>query len=329
MQTVREPSPPPTPSRLVEDSPTSRNTQFEDAHWENKRRRIDTATDIYFRSSNASEYSAEVHHAGAIDPSLSSTYTSPGDPFQQNIPSSQCHQHRPSLHYTLERPLAYAAPNHQQRTPAPIQRHGSVLSSFSAPPPYSAGQQSSSYGPPIGYYPEPHPGVHGPSHHGSYYNPPGYVHTTPSGLEGPYNHQPYNNYTFTNLGMDQNSFNRKRRGNLPKEATAILKDWFAKHRESPYPSEDEKMELCGRTQLTLSQVRHSHFPAVFQVSPLALPLYQSLALGYPGISGSILAHGNHADNEQVSNWFINARRRAPQKEQRDARDSIAEPERNT
>lgn len=74
------------------------------------------------------------------------------------------------------------------------------------------------------------------------------------------------------MSMD-NSFNRKRRGNLPKEATAILKAWFNSHRESPYPTEDEKVQLCSQTNLTLNQ---------------------------------------------VSNWFINARRRAPGKEQRDA-----------
>ncbi|OAG02370.1 uncharacterized protein CC84DRAFT_1099153 [Paraphaeosphaeria sporulosa] len=88
--------------------------------------------------------------------------------------------------------------------------------------------------------------------------------------------QPYNSYTFqSSLGVDQNSFNRKRRGNLPKEATAILKKWFADHRDSPYPTEEEKLALCQKCQLTLNQ---------------------------------------------VSNWFINARRRAPGREQRDVRE---------
>lgn len=51
-----------------------------------------------------------------------------------------------------------------------------------------------------------------------------------------------------------NSLARKRRGNLPKEATKILKDWFRQHHDSPYPSEDEKQELCRATGLQISQV---------------------------------------------------------------------------
>ncbi|KAF2085500.1 hypothetical protein K490DRAFT_9415, partial [Saccharata proteae CBS 121410] len=45
-----------------------------------------------------------------------------------------------------------------------------------------------------------------------------------------------------------------RRGNLPKEATTVLKQWFEDHKDSPYPSEDEKTALCERTGLSLNQV---------------------------------------------------------------------------
>ncbi|KAJ9645810.1 homeodomain super [Coniosporium tulheliwenetii] len=65
---------------------------------------------------------------------------------------------------------------------------------------------------------------------------------------------------------------RKRRGNLPKDATAILKQWYDEHRASPYPTEDQKQMLVHQTQLTLNQ---------------------------------------------VSNWFINARRRTPGKERQE------------
>lgn len=62
------------------------------------------------------------------------------------------------------------------------------------------------------------------------------------------------NFTFHSIPMNDQSYQRKRRGNLPKEATGVLKDWFNTHRESPYPSEEEKQNLCDRTGLTLNQV---------------------------------------------------------------------------
>ncbi|KAL0258145.1 hypothetical protein SLS55_007317 [Diplodia seriata] len=63
-----------------------------------------------------------------------------------------------------------------------------------------------------------------------------------------------------------------RRGNLPKEATALLKKWFQDHAESPYPSDEEKTSLATSTGLSQAQ---------------------------------------------ISNWFINARRRNPGKEARE------------
>ncbi|KAK7569214.1 hypothetical protein IWX49DRAFT_290129 [Phyllosticta citricarpa] len=66
---------------------------------------------------------------------------------------------------------------------------------------------------------------------------------------------------------------RKRRGNLPKEATNLLKRWFADHGDSPYPSEEEKQNLSIATGLGLNQ---------------------------------------------ISNWFINARRRQPGRDAREA-----------
>ncbi|KAF2846122.1 hypothetical protein T440DRAFT_522048 [Plenodomus tracheiphilus IPT5] len=102
------------------------------------------------------------------------------------------------------------------------------------------------------------PSNHGPAHHGPAH--PGYE-------------VPYGDIRFQqHVGLDHNSFNRKRRGNLPKESTNLLKEWFAANRASPYPTEDQKLQLCHRANLSINQ---------------------------------------------VSNWFINARRRAPQKEQRE------------
>lgn len=54
--------------------------------------------------------------------------------------------------------------------------------------------------------------------------------------------------------MDHDGRNKKRRGNLPKAVTDILKTWLSNHLEHPYPSEDEKHELVARTGLSLAQV---------------------------------------------------------------------------
>ena len=52
----------------------------------------------------------------------------------------------------------------------------------------------------------------------------------------------------------ENQLNRKRRGNLPKAATTMFKKWFDEHRDSPYPTEDEKARFCRETGLTMNQV---------------------------------------------------------------------------
>lgn len=47
---------------------------------------------------------------------------------------------------------------------------------------------------------------------------------------------------------------RRRRGNLPRDTTDILKAWFSEHLAHPYPTEDEKQMLCNRTGLAMTQV---------------------------------------------------------------------------
>ena len=61
------------------------------------------------------------------------------------------------------------------------------------------------------------------------------------------------------LNSDTSSIgSRRRRGNLPKHVTDILRAWFQDHLEHPYPSEEDKQMLIGKTHLTISQV--SCFP---------------------------------------------------------------------
>lgn len=65
----------------------------------------------------------------------------------------------------------------------------------------------------------------------------------------------------------------RKRSNLPKESTDIMKRWFEDHLDNPYPSEDEKKYFAVKAGINLTQ---------------------------------------------VSNWFINHRRRCPElREQRD------------
>ncbi|RDL34374.1 uncharacterized protein BP5553_07502 [Venustampulla echinocandica] len=47
---------------------------------------------------------------------------------------------------------------------------------------------------------------------------------------------------------------RRRRGNLPKETTDLLKAWFMGHLQHPYPTEDEKQDLMRQTGLQINQI---------------------------------------------------------------------------
>lgn len=47
---------------------------------------------------------------------------------------------------------------------------------------------------------------------------------------------------------------KKRRGNLPRDVTDFLKQWFEEHLAHPYPTEEEKQMLCRRTGLAMTQV---------------------------------------------------------------------------
>lgn len=63
---------------------------------------------------------------------------------------------------------------------------------------------------------------------------------------------------------------RKRRGNLPKSVTVILKQWLVDHCRHPYPSEEEKLLLKGRTSLTLNQISNWFINARRRLLPLIL-----------------------------------------------------------
>ncbi|KAG1934157.1 homeobox protein TGIF2 isoform X2 [Pimephales promelas] len=58
----------------------------------------------------------------------------------------------------------------------------------------------------------------------------------------------------TNGRRSGSSAKRRRRGNLPKEAVQVLRDWLYEHRFNAYPSEQEKLSLSGQTHLSVSQI---------------------------------------------------------------------------
>jgi hypothetical protein len=47
---------------------------------------------------------------------------------------------------------------------------------------------------------------------------------------------------------------RRRPAAIPKPTTDVLKNWLHRHSDHPYPSEDEKKQLCAATGLSMSQV---------------------------------------------------------------------------
>ncbi|CAB4374425.1 hypothetical protein RhiirA5_454305 [Rhizophagus irregularis] len=64
---------------------------------------------------------------------------------------------------------------------------------------------------------------------------------------------------------------KRRRGNLPKATTALLKEWLAAHKKHPYPTEEEKHHLASSTSLSLQQIsnwfinaRRRHLPHLLE-----------------------------------------------------------------
>ncbi len=77
---------------------------------------------------------------------------------------------------------------------------------------------------------------------------------------------PYDSYSYASAGIHPtgpmystsseagDSRNRRRRGNLPKQVTDILRAWFQDHLDHPYPTEEEKQIFIQQTGLTMNQV---------------------------------------------------------------------------
>ncbi|KAI9837735.1 MAG: hypothetical protein M1819_006669 [Sarea resinae] len=120
-----------------------------------------------------------------------------------------------------------------------------------------------------GYPPSPYSSQsYTPHRHGPYAGQAGPVsNRSPLQASGPHR------MNFEMFGDYAEHRSKRRRGNLPKQVTDLLRTWFHEHLSHPYPSEEEKQMLMRRTGLTISQ---------------------------------------------ISNWFINARRRTPRPLPRDS-----------
>ena len=47
---------------------------------------------------------------------------------------------------------------------------------------------------------------------------------------------------------------KKRRGNLPKEAMLVLKQWLLAHQDNPYPTDEQKRQFSAELALTVAQI---------------------------------------------------------------------------
>ena len=77
-----------------------------------------------------------------------------------------------------------------------------------------------------------------------------------------YSSQPVNGSqhpTFGVLGDSNDPRSKRRRGNLPKQVTDILRAWFHDHLDHPYPTEEDKQMFIARTGLSISQVCKSAY----------------------------------------------------------------------
>lgn len=290
-QVSRPSSPPVTPGgQSATDSPVKRGSQDygTDAlsSFTDKRLKIDSLVDdlegdrspVQSRSDRRS--SVQTHSTASPRPKLPSfEQTFPSMyPSQDDRSSSAGNSHRASYSYD---PYHYGPPTGRDvMVTAPARRHHSR-----SPPRMSTyqGHQRSSTGPgytypihsvplirtpttsPLPYHashpPEAHPTTYYTPHYGGYpegYRGPPHAGSTQS---VPVPVQSYGDAGFPHQyswpavpGAADSHNQRRRRGNLPREATALMKKWFNEHLKSPYPSEEEKMQFCEITGLSMNQV---------------------------------------------------------------------------
>jgi len=93
---------------------------------------------------------------------------------------------------------------------------------------------------------------------------------------------------------------KRRRGNLPKATTALLKEWLSQHKKHPYPTEEEKHHLASETNLSLQQIsnwfinaRRRHLPHLLEADFVGSKVSQAHELDIYAYEGS----DNSADSD--------------------------------
>lgn len=131
----------------------------------------------------------------------------------------------------------------QQTTPDHHHRYSSGGSTIS-PSPYPSSS-------PIGSYSQPHYYSYGTN---SRPTTAGYAPQPASQGEARAPFSPTGPVELSMDHFDQARSGKRRRGNLPKQVTDLLRSWLNDHLHHPYPTEDEKQMLMNQTGLTIHQV---------------------------------------------------------------------------
>lgn len=107
-------------------------------------------------------------------------------------------------------------------------------------------------------YPTSYQAPHDPYQNRSAYGDYPY---TPTGMSG----ASYNSPVSSHLADGGDGRNRRRRGNLPKAITDVLRAWFQEHLDHPYPSEEEKQMFIQQTGLSMNQACRIHSRLGFKI----------------------------------------------------------------
>lgn len=116
---------------------------------------------------------------------------------------------------------------------------------------------------------------------------------SPLGYEGGYRamdtspyHMKYNQLlSYPIMGYPSHANGRRRRGNLPKPITDMLRLWLQEHMDHPYPTDEQKQIFIQRTGLTISQVSHETVETI--VPPLT---FGRSAIGLSTLVGGSSRH---------------------------------------